>query len=57
MGIYSRSCDYNTDLTLKLYNYTGGNPVEIEQKNRSSLLEKAINAYCNVYYSYKKIKS
>ena len=36
---------------------SGGNPVEIEQKNRSSLLEKAINAYCNVYYSNKIFKS
>ena len=34
----------------------GGNPVEIEQNNRNSLLEKAINAYCNVYYSNKFFK-
>ena len=39
------------------YNVSGWNPVEIEQKNRSSLLEKAINAYCYVYYSNKKFKS
>ena len=32
---------------------TVGNPVEIEQKYRSSLLEKAINVYCIVYYSDK----
>ena len=37
--------------------YSVGNPVEIEQKNRSSLLEKAINVYCIVYYSDKKFKS
>lgn len=45
------------NISNKFFLYTGGHPGEIEQRNRSSFLEKALHAYCNIYYSNKQFKS